>query len=92
MTATDTTKGKVLQGTVVKSAMKDTCTVAIERYVVHPNYKVHPQHEKIPRPRRRNTAKVGDKVEIRETARSRRVSTSLSNRSCSLQQSKMNRK
>jgi len=68
METTDTNKGKVLQGTVVKAAMKDTCTVAIERYVKHPKY------EKYIRSTKKflvhdagNTAKVGDKVEIRET-------------------------
>jgi small subunit ribosomal protein S17 len=68
METTATNKGKVLQGTVVKAAMKDTCTVAIERYVKHPKY------EKYIRSTKKflvhdagNTAKVGDKVEIRET-------------------------
>ena len=68
MTATDTTKGKVLQGTVVKSAMKDTCTVAIERYVVHPKYKKYIRStKKFLVHDAGNTANVGDKVEIRET-------------------------
>jgi len=60
--------GRVLQGTVVKSAMKDTCTVAVERYVKHPKYK------KFLRRTKKflvhdvgNTALVGQKVEIRET-------------------------
>ncbi len=55
-------------GTVVKAAMKDTMTVAVERYVKHPKYKKYLRlskkylvHDK------GNTAKVGDKVEIRET-------------------------
>lgn len=60
--------GKVLTGTVVKTAMKDTATVSVERYVKHPKYKkfmrltkkflVHDEG---------NTATVGDKVSIRET-------------------------
>ena len=60
--------GKVLEGTVVKTAMKDTATVEVERYVKHPKYKkfmrlskkflVHDEG---------NTAQVGDKVSIRET-------------------------
>ncbi len=61
-------KGRVLSGTVVKSAMKDTCTVAVERYVKHPKYK------KFMRKTKKflvhdvgNTALVGQKVDIRET-------------------------
>lgn len=64
---TATTSGKTLSGIVVKAAMKDTCTVAIERYVKHPKY------EKYLRSTKKylvhdagNTAKIGDKVEIRE--------------------------
>lgn len=63
-----TTKGKVLQGTVVASKMQDTCTVAVERYVKHPKYKKFMRrtkkylvHDK------GNTAQVGQKVEIKET-------------------------
>ncbi len=63
-----TTKGKVLQGTVVASKMQDTCTVAVERYVMHPKYKKFMRrtkkylvHDK------GNTAQVGQKVEIKET-------------------------
>lgn len=77
MTATETKsnkslptdrQGKVLQGTVVKAAMKDTCTVAIERYVVHPKYKKYIRStKKFLVHDAGNTAKVGDKVEIRET-------------------------
>ncbi len=61
-------KGKVLSGTVVASKMTDTCTVAVERYVMHPKYKkfmlrtkkflVHDVG---------NKAQVGQKVDIRET-------------------------
>ena len=67
-TQTTAPKGRVLQGTVVATKMKDTITVAVERYVMHPKYKkfmrrtkkflVHDQG---------NTAKEGDKVEIRAT-------------------------
>ena len=56
-----------MQGVVVKAAMQDTCTVSIERYVKHPKY------EKYLRSTKKylvhdagNTAKVGDKVTIRE--------------------------
>ena len=61
------TKGKVLQGVIVKRAMKDTVTVLVEHYVKHPKYKKF---------RRRSkkylvhdsggSASVGEKVSIRE--------------------------
>ena len=64
---TTITKGKILHGIVVKSAMKDTATVAVERYEKHPKY------QKFVRKTKKflvhdagNTAKVGDKVAIRE--------------------------
>ncbi len=67
MTDTATTKGKVPQGTVVKAAMKDTCTVAVERYVKHEKY------EKFLKSTKKylvhdagNTAKVGEQVVIQE--------------------------
>jgi small subunit ribosomal protein S17 len=67
-TSTAVTKGKVLQGTVVATKMQDTCTVAVERYVKHPKYKKFMRrtkkylvHDK------GNEAKVGQKVEIKET-------------------------
>lgn len=67
MNATETSKGKVLQGTVVKAAMKDTCTVAISRYVKHPKYeKFQSLTKKFLVHDAGNTAKVGDVVEIRE--------------------------
>lgn len=64
---TTTQNGKKLRGVVVKAAMQDTCTVAVERYVKHPKY------EKYLRSTKKylvhdagNTAKIGDKVEIIE--------------------------
>lgn len=44
MTTTTTTEtekngGREFRGTVVSSKMKDTCVVAVERYVKHPKYK-----------------------------------------------------
>ncbi|HEY4513727.1 MAG TPA: 30S ribosomal protein S17 [Candidatus Paceibacterota bacterium] len=61
-------KGKFFDGVVVKSAMKDTATVQVETYVKHPKYKKYMKRSK------RflvhdvgNSAKVGDKVTIRET-------------------------
>lgn len=62
------TQGKALEGVVVKAAMKDTVTVAVERYVQHPKYKKYLRSSKkylVHNPG--NTAKVGDRVTIRET-------------------------
>ncbi|MEK7156834.1 MAG: 30S ribosomal protein S17 [Patescibacteria group bacterium] len=60
--------GKTFEGIVVKSAMKDTATVQVERYVKHPKYK------KFMRLSKKflvhdvgNTAQIGEKVTIRET-------------------------
>lgn len=61
-------KGRVLRGTVVKAAMKDTCTVAVERYVKHPKYKKYQRRtKKYLVHDAGNTATVGAKVEIKET-------------------------
>jgi small subunit ribosomal protein S17 len=61
-------KGKVLQGVVVKSAMKDTATVLVERYVKHPKYKKYMRlSKKYLVHDVGNTAQVGEKVSIRET-------------------------
>lgn len=60
--------GKMLQGTVVKAAMKDTVTVSVERYVKHPKYQKFMKLSKkflVHNPG--NTVAVGDKVTIRET-------------------------
>lgn len=65
---TKTTAGKTLEGVVVKSAMKDTVTVAVERYVKHPKYKKYMRRSKnflVHCPG--NTVAVGEKVTIRET-------------------------
>lgn len=60
--------GKKLVGTVIKSAMQDTATVRVQRYVRHPKYmkfikrfKTYLVHDP------GNTAAVGEKVTIRET-------------------------
>ncbi|MDO8522089.1 MAG: 30S ribosomal protein S17 [bacterium] len=61
-------EGKFLEGVVVKSAMKDTITVQVERYVKHPKYKKYMKRSKkflVHNPG--NTAAVGEKVTIRET-------------------------
>ena len=60
--------GKILEGVVVKSAMKDTVTVAVSRYVKHPKYKKYQNKTKkylVHNPG--NSAEVGDRVTIRET-------------------------
>ena len=63
-----TKKGKTLRGTVVSSLMKDTIKVAVMRYVKHPKYKKFMKHVKNYLVHDAgNTAKVGDKVVIRET-------------------------
>lgn len=63
-----TTTGKTFDGVVVKSAMQDTVTVLVERFVKHPKYEKYIRHSKkflVHNPG--NTAQVGDKVTIRET-------------------------
>lgn len=60
--------GKTLEGVVVKAAMQDTATVAVERYVKHPKYQKYQRRTKnylVHNPG--NKAAVGDKVTIRET-------------------------
>jgi small subunit ribosomal protein S17 len=62
------TASKTFEGVVVKSAMKDTVTVQVERYVKHPKYKKYLRHSKkflVHNPG--NTAQVGEKVVIKET-------------------------
>lgn len=60
--------GKTFEGVVVKTAMKDTATVQVERYVKHPKYKKYIRRsKKFLAHDAGNTAKVGDKVIIRET-------------------------
>ena len=61
-------EGKFLEGVVAKSAMKDTATVQVERYVKHPKYKKYIRRSKkflVHNPG--NTAEIGQKVTIRET-------------------------
>lgn len=63
-----TTSGKTFEGIVVKSAMKDTCTVEVQRYEKHPKYKKYIRRSKkflVHNPG--NSVQVGDKVTIRET-------------------------
>ena len=68
MNAAVTSTGKTFQGVVVKTAMTDTATVLVERYVQHPKYKKYYTVSKkflVHDPG--NAAKIGDKVTIRET-------------------------
>ena len=67
-TQNEITIGKTFNGTVVKSAMKDTVTVSVERYVQHPKYKKYMKLSKkflVHNPG--NTVEVGQKVTIKET-------------------------
>lgn len=62
---TKPTRPQTLRGVVVKTAMKDTATVAVDRYVKHPKYKKYQVRTKkflVHDPG--NSAKVGDKVTI----------------------------
>ncbi len=66
-TTLQSSKGRVLQGTVVAAKMQDTCTVSVERYVKHPKYKKFVRlSKKYLVHDAGNTANVGDKVEIIE--------------------------
>ncbi len=70
MTTENTTVSsrRVLRGTVVATKMQDTITVAVERYVKHPKYKKFMRRtKKYLVDDKGNTAKDGEKVEIRET-------------------------
>ena len=65
---TKITQGKTFEGVVVKTAMKDTVTVQVERYVKHPKYKKYMRLSKkflVHNPG--NTVEVGQKVTIKET-------------------------
>ncbi len=68
-TTTETTSNcRVLRGTVVSTKMQDTITVAVERYVMHPKYKKFMRRtKKFLVHDAGNTAKEGQKVDIRET-------------------------
>lgn len=60
--------GKVLSGTVVSDKMKDTIVVKVERFIKHPKYdKYMKRSKKFKAHDVGNIAKIGDKVEIRET-------------------------
>lgn len=60
--------GKVLRGVVVSDKMKDTIVVKVQRFVKHPKYgKYIKIAKKFKAHDAGNTAKIGDKVEIKET-------------------------
>lgn len=64
---TITPQGKILEGVVVKAAMKDTITVAVSRYEKHPRYSKYIRStKKFLVHDAGNTAEVGQKVSIRE--------------------------
>jgi len=68
MTQTDTATRRVLRGTVVGTKMKDTITVAVERYVMHPKYKKFMRRtKKFLVHDAGNTATVGQEVSIVES-------------------------
>lgn len=61
----NTTKPQTFRGTVVKTAMKDTVTVEVSRYVMHPKYKKYQVRTKkflVDDPG--NTTEVGQQVTI----------------------------
>jgi len=59
---------KTISGTVVGIKMKDTSTVLVERYVKHPKYqKFMKTSKKFQVHDAGNSAKLGEKVEIKET-------------------------
>lgn len=64
---TATKKRKTLRGIVASSAMKDTVSVLVTRYVKHPKYKkYHTVNKKYLAHDPGNTRAVGDRVIIRE--------------------------
>ncbi len=65
MTTTTISKPQTFRGVVVKTAMKDTATVAVSRYVKHPKYKKYQTRTKkylVHDPG--NTVEVGQRVTI----------------------------
>jgi len=65
---TTVTSRRTLSGKVVSAKMRDTITVAVERYVKIPKYKKYTRRtKKYLVHDAGNTAKVGDLVDIRES-------------------------
>ena len=59
--------GKVLRGVVLSDKMKDTIVVEVVRFVKHLKYKkYHKINKKFKAHDAGNTAKIGDKVSIKE--------------------------
>ena len=66
--AADKKAAKTLTGKVVSNKMQKTITVAVERYVPHPQYgKMVTRSLKVKAHDEQNSAKRGDKVRIMET-------------------------
>ncbi len=66
---TTISKKKILSGVVMSDKMKDTIVVLVERFVKHPKYeKFITYRKKYKVHDAGNTKKVGDKVQIEETA------------------------
>jgi small subunit ribosomal protein S17 len=64
---TATQKGRTMKGVVVKTAMKDSATILVERYIRHPKYKKYYTVSKkfiVHDPG--NSLGVGDKVVVKE--------------------------
>jgi len=67
-TTIQTSKRRVLRGTVVSTKMQNTITVAVERFVKHPKYqKFMRRTKKYLVDDKGNTANEGDVVEIEES-------------------------
>lgn len=67
LTNTAQQKGRTLKGVVVKTAMKDSATILVNRYVLHPKYKKYYTISKkyiVHDPG--NSLGVGDKVVVKE--------------------------
>jgi small subunit ribosomal protein S17 len=62
---TQTSRPQTFRGVVVKTAMKDTATVRVDRFVKHPKYKKYQvRSKKFLVHDVGNTVQVGDKVTI----------------------------
>jgi small subunit ribosomal protein S17 len=62
------TKPKILEGVVVSDKMQNTIVVKVQRFVKHPKYQKYVKiAKKFKAHDEGNTAKIGDKVKIKET-------------------------
>jgi len=65
---TQETKPKILDGVVVSDKMQNTIVVKVQRFVKHPKYQKYVKiAKKFKAHDEGNTAKIGDKVKIKET-------------------------